>query len=365
MATTYLQLVNRTLRELNETELTSATFATSRGIQTAVKDFVNKSIHDIYNEAGELPILYTETTQQTYVGQQEYTLPANMRKVDWDSFIISSGELLTNSDFTSNISNWTTASGSPSYSSNGNGRILLNNSSVYQTVNTVKNKQYRIQVRLVDTSSSGSSINIQVGTSAGDTTNLSATLSVTNTGEGKVYDGTFSATASTTYITISNTTTDNLEVDYVKVRDNTIVPTKLTFITYDAFLQNRKPTDDRAGDDAYDKPASIYRKPDYGSFGLTPIPDRSDYIIKYNYYTTHTDLSVYSDTISLPDRFSPLIIDRCKYYTYMLRSDPQHANLADRDYQRKLRLLQVDYASPQDYMRDDRVLTGSINVQFI
>ena len=35
MATTYLTLTNRVLRELNETELTSSTFASSRGIQTA------------------------------------------------------------------------------------------------------------------------------------------------------------------------------------------------------------------------------------------------------------------------------------------------------------------------------------------
>ena len=42
MATTYLTLTNSVLRELNETELTSATFSSSRGIQTAVKDFINK-----------------------------------------------------------------------------------------------------------------------------------------------------------------------------------------------------------------------------------------------------------------------------------------------------------------------------------
>ena len=60
MATTYLTLTNRVLRELNETELTSSTFASSRGVQTAVKDFVNKGIHDIYNETGEIPLLYAE-----------------------------------------------------------------------------------------------------------------------------------------------------------------------------------------------------------------------------------------------------------------------------------------------------------------
>ena len=58
MATTYLTLTNSVLRELNETELTSGTFSSSRGIQTAVKDFINKGIHDIYNETGEIPLLY-------------------------------------------------------------------------------------------------------------------------------------------------------------------------------------------------------------------------------------------------------------------------------------------------------------------
>ena len=53
MATTYLTLTNKVLRELNETELTSSTFASSRGIQTAVKDFVNKGINDIYNEGSD------------------------------------------------------------------------------------------------------------------------------------------------------------------------------------------------------------------------------------------------------------------------------------------------------------------------
>ena len=78
MSTTYLVLTNRTLRELNETELTSANFNSSRGIQTAVKDFVNKSIHDIYNEAGEIPLLHSTTTKTTNTGTQEYTLESNM-----------------------------------------------------------------------------------------------------------------------------------------------------------------------------------------------------------------------------------------------------------------------------------------------
>ena len=102
-------------------------------------------------------------------------------------------------------------------------------------------------------------------------------------------------------------------------------------------------------------PQYVYRKPDYSSFGLTPIPDKNDYLISYDYYTTHTDLSAHGDNMSLPDRFRTLIVDRAKYYTYMLRSDPQHAQLADRDFQRKLRLLKVDYATKNDYMRSDTI----------
>ena len=59
--------------------------------------------------------------------------------------------------------------------------------------------------------------------------------------------------------------------------------------------------------------------------------------------------------MGLPDRFSSIIVDRAKYYVYMLRSDPQHAQLADRDYQRKLKLLKTDYGTHADYMRSDAI----------
>ena len=50
MATTYLDLTNEVLRELNEIPLTSANFANAVGFQKFVKDAINKSIFDIANE---------------------------------------------------------------------------------------------------------------------------------------------------------------------------------------------------------------------------------------------------------------------------------------------------------------------------
>ena len=363
MATTYLVLSNRILRELNEVEMTSTTFSSSRGIQTAVKDFINKSIHDIYNEGAELPLLHTTTTQVLQAGDAEYTFPSDMRRVDFESFFLKPTELITNGEFTSNINSWTTiaGAGSAAYNSGGNGRARLNDYAIYQAISTVKNKQYRIQVRAFDTVGTGQAFKIQVGTAAEGTQNLSTTLTVTNFGEGKIIDATFTATATTTYVTINNpTTATNMDVDYVRVSRSDITPSKLAYITYDTYLQTNKPADDVNASSSYGKPVKIIRKPDYSSFILSPKPNTGEYTISYDYYTTHTDLSAHGDNMGLPDRFGSIIVDRSKYYVYMLRSDPEHAQLADRDYQRKLKLLKLDYGTHSaDYMRTD-VISESI-----
>ena len=358
MATTYLQLTNKVLRELNETELTSSTFASSRGIQTAVKDFVNKSVHDIYNESAEIPALHTRTTQDLTIGDAEYDFPADMRRVDFDSFNLKPRELVTNGEFASNISSWTTGDGSPSYTSSGNGRLNLNDAAAYQAINTTVNKTYRLQVRVLSPNSSSSALIIRVGTSAGGTQNLNTTQAVTNFREGAILNTTFTATAQTSYIYVESNGVQ-LDVDFVRISRNDIAPRKLTYLSYDQFLQNRKPIDDVNNSSQYDTPLYIYRIPSYTSFGISPIPNTNEYAVSYDYYTTHSDLSAHGDTMSLPDRFASLIVDRSKYYTYMLRSDPQHAQLADRDFQRKLRLLKTDYATKADYMRSD-VIAESI-----
>ena len=352
MATTYLTLTNSVLRELNETELTSSTFSSSRGIQTAVKDFINKGIHDIYNETGEIPLLYARTTQDLTVGDNEYSFPTDFRKADMDSFTMGPKEIVTNGEFTSNINSWTTGDGSPSYTSSGNGRLNLNSSAAYQAINTTVNKTYRIQVRVLSPNSSSTALTIRVGTSAGGTQNLNTTRAVTNFREGAILNTTFTATAQVSYIYLEASGVQ-LDVDYVRISRNDIAQRKLAFVSYDSYLQTYKATDDTNNSGNYSAPLRVYILPDYATFGVSPSPNTNEYTISYNYYTTHTDLSAHGDNMTLPDRFRTLIVDRAKYYTYMLRSDPQHAQLADRDFQRKLRLLKVDYATKNDYMRSD------------
>jgi hypothetical protein len=210
---TYLTLCNRVLNDLNEVSLTSSDFASARGIQTSVKNFVNRSLHDIYNSLEEVPSLHKETYIVTKGGQRVYDLPSTdspqtgdiaWRKIDWDTFRLTPNEIITNPEFTSNISNWTTVSGSPSYVSTGNG----------------------------SPSASGSSITVKVGTTSGGTEILSETLTVTDTGNGKYLHKTFTSTASTTYIGIANASSDNLDIDFVRVSENTEVK-YLRYLTYE------------------------------------------------------------------------------------------------------------------------------------
>ena len=354
MATTYLTLTNRVLRELNETELTSSTFASSRGIQTAVKDFINKGIHDIYNETGEIPLLYSRTSQDLTICDNEYDFPADFRKADMDSFFLKPKELVTNGEFTSNINSWTTGDGSPSHTSSGNGRLNLNDAAAYQAINTTVNKTYKLQLRVLSPNSSTSGLIVRVGTSAGGTQNLNTTRAVTNFREGAILNTTFTATAQTSFIYVESDGVQ-LDVDYVRISRSDIPLRKLVYVSYDNFLQIYKVTDDTNNSGNYSDPLRVYILPDHSAFGVSPRPNTNEYTVHYDYYATHTDLSAHGDNMSLPDRFGTLIVDRAKYYTYMLRSDPQHAQLADRDFQRKLRLLKVDYATKNDYMRSDTI----------
>jgi len=107
MATTFLTLTNDVLRELNEIELTSATFASAKGIQNFVKNSINKSINDIANEEPQLPFFavaasgetdpfYGNVTVPSVAGTRWYLLKSgsssittDYASIDWDDFYLT------------------------------------------------------------------------------------------------------------------------------------------------------------------------------------------------------------------------------------------------------------------------------------
>ena len=351
---TYLTLTNLALNELNEVELTSSTFGSSRGIQTSAKNFINKAVNELYMAELEWPWLHTNGTQVTFSGQQEYTFPAAFRKADFDSFRLRPTERITNGEFTSNITSWTTVSGSPAYNSTGNGRLRLNSAEVTQSITTVANKKHRLVVRVMDPSSSGSSITLKVGTSSGGTQVLTDTITVTDTGNGKILSTDFTPTTSSVFVGLANTSSDNLDIDFIRVAQDE-VPIHLMYISYDAYLQGRYTKDEVTSDSQYGKPLFVYRTQDHLSFGLSPIPDGDFYTVEYEYFKTHTELSAATDTLDLPDIYVDVVVNRAKYYLYKLRNDVPMANIANAEYERGVQRIRTEMLNRQEYMKDTRV----------
>tara|TARA_R110000851_G_scaffold5732_2_gene23465 strand:+ start:11139 stop:12257 length:1119 start_codon:yes stop_codon:yes gene_type:complete len=362
---TYLVLTNSVLNELNEVELTSSNFTSSRGVQTSVKGFINKSINDIYNQVWELPSLYKSTKQSTYGGTANYNLPSAdypqsgdlaYRRIDWDSFILVPKELTTNGEFTSNINSWSTVAGagSAAYTSTGSGRLRLNDYAAYQSLSTIVNTRYRIQVKVFDTGSVGQALKVQVGTAAEGTQNLNTTLTVTDFGAGAVLDTTFTATSQTTFITVNNTvTTTNLDVDYIRISEDVGVK-KLRYMTYDDWNNNLSERDLRNSSGSQGIPDFVYFTQS-GKFGLSPVPKDNSYSVKYEYWKVHSDLSASTDTPDLEGRYQDIIVNRAKYYLYKLRSDIPSANISNAEFEEGVKRIRLDLVERSSYMRTGRI----------
>ena len=89
MATTFLTLVNDTLRRLNEVELTATDFPNATGFRAQVKDAINSSIQEISQREFEFPFNFTAGSLTLVVGTQEYALESDFKIADWDSFRIN------------------------------------------------------------------------------------------------------------------------------------------------------------------------------------------------------------------------------------------------------------------------------------
>ena len=226
MASSYLALINNVLRDLNEVELTSSSFGSSRGIQTAVKDYVNRAIDDIINADTEWPFTVTAKTFTTTAGTRLYTRSAlsttDTKTVDFDTF-------------------------------------------------------------------------------------------------------TFLEAA------------DKKE-------------TTLEYITYSEYLDNYHERDTDPTGDSRAIPVYVYQDPQ-DNIGLSPVPDKSTYTVKYYYYATHTALSGATDTSIIPTRFETVITERAKYYAFTLRGEVQNAQLAQMQFEKSIKRMRVELINKQIYMR--------------
>lgn len=89
MPSTYLQLCNQTLRRLNEVEISSADFASVRGVQALVKDAVKAAIARVNQSEFEWPFNATQHQVTLNQGQTEYSWPDFYKVADMNTFQIA------------------------------------------------------------------------------------------------------------------------------------------------------------------------------------------------------------------------------------------------------------------------------------
>ena len=357
---TFLNYTNRVLQDLNETTLTA--LSSSRGVQTVAKNSINRAINDIANSEVEWPFLHVDHSQQTQAGVAEYSLQSNNKNVDYDSFMLSPQNLITNGTFTSNITGWTdgssgtgeiahnTAGPQPPASVSGRLRLMAGsdgNAIAYQSIATVKNKQYRISFGV--TYPSGGDLTLKIGTSADGSQISSNSVTVDDLGDFKYVTFTFSATATTTYITFSQLVDTQVDIINVIVTEDS-QPKKLKYLSYDEFQEGYKQRDTQTDIDRLDEPVFVYSTKD-DKYGLSPVPDKSTYTVSYEYWKFPTDLSSDTDTSDIPSRFEHIVITRAKYYVSILRSDKQTAAVSLQEYNDTIKRMRVELVNRKEYLR--------------
>ncbi len=234
MASSYLVLVNNVLRDMNEVELTSSTFSSSRGVQTTVKDYVNKAISDILNSELNWPFTRSEGSVDVIAGKQLYSfasISSSLKYIDYDNIFLTPKDYITNGDFeisgSASITGWTTVSGSPAASSKFGNTMLLTSAEATQAINDlIVGRSYTILVQ-----TSGSTLTMEVGTSSGGSQTKSSTLTISSGNEVLLSEVTFTATATTHYISFTEGSGSAAYVKLDQLMEN-VTPIPLKYISY-------------------------------------------------------------------------------------------------------------------------------------
>src|SRR5690349_2259260 len=88
MASTFLDLVNQVLTQLNEVNLTESSFASARGIHASAKNGVRYAVKKINTQKFEWPFNAVNGSFTLSIGVGTYLWPSNYKRVDWNSIFV-------------------------------------------------------------------------------------------------------------------------------------------------------------------------------------------------------------------------------------------------------------------------------------
>ena len=352
MASTYLTLVNNVLRDFNEVELTSSNFTNSRGVQTTVKDYVNRSITDVINSELNWPFTRAAGSVDVIAGKSLYShasIASTLKYVDYDTMFLKPKDYITNGDFeiagAASIANWTTVSGSPAASSKFGNTLLLTSAEASQEVtDLIVGRSY-----VVVTQISGATLTLEIGTSSGGSQTKSVELTIASGNEVSLAETTFTATATTHYVSFTEAAGSAAYVKLVELSED-VLPIPLKYLSYEEYNDAFRERDTRPDIDKFADPEYVYTTYN-DEIGLTPIPDTSNRTLEFDYYVSHTDLTAHDDTSIIPTRFEPVVNARAKYYTHLFRSDVQSAQFSLKEYEDGIKRMRIELLNRKNYMR--------------
>jgi len=135
-------------------------------------------------------------------------------------------------------------------------------------------------------------------------------------------------------------------------------PRRLKPISYEAYIQNYRTSDDTGdtvnGDDA---PSVVYQT--FGNdFGVTPVPNAA-YEVEYVYWSYPADLTQYNDVCVIPDRFNHTLIDGAMMYMMRFRSNEQSAAMHQRNFEEGIKAMRRVLMDDAIELRSTVVSRGS------
>jgi len=303
MAETFLTHTNRVIARLNEVQLTSSNFTSSRGIQTQCKNAVNEAVRYINQKEFQYPFNHTTKTQTLTAGTVKYSIPTDAKTVDYNTF-----RLVKDNDL-----------------GVAGGRLRVLDYNDY--VNAFITQEDEIDTTTLSQSHTDSVTTITVVSTTGF--NSTGTLHIGN--EQVSYTGIGSSTTFTGVTRGVGGTTASAHDSGVQVAQ-------------------------------FEKggiPDFVVRTPD-NNYLLYPYANKS-FSIKYDYFTFPTDMTAHGDTTSIPDRFAPIIADGATAFVYQYRGETGQYQLNMQRFEQGIKNMQTLLVNRFEYIRSTYMPKSTYN----
>ena len=292
MAETFLTLTNKVLVKLNEVELTSTTFSSARGVQVQAQNAVNEAIRYINQREFNYPFNHSTKTETLVPGTVRYSIPTDAKSVDYNTF-----RVVKDSD-----------------NAISGGRLDKLDYNEY--INHFITQEDEVTTTTLNGSHSSS------------VTTLTLTSTTGFDSTGKVYIG-------SEIITYTGVLGNDL-TGCTRGAESTTAATHASGVQVAQF-------------ESGDAPSFVVRTLD-NNYLLYPYPDKA-FSLKYDYFTFPSDLSAHGDTTSIPDRFTPIVIDGAVSYIYQYRGESQQYGIAFARFEQGIKNMQTLLVNKFEYVR--------------